>query len=159
MGLKRNILEIILVIIVIILAVFFGRTYFFDNKNDNVKSTEFASPEIKDKEIGNSFKVKLEFSDPSVFDHIMLSSKITTKKGEVDLGNFVVRDIRLWRVDGERIIDDTFSVDNQPLYIIINQKSGSQEKVIFEGELENKTELQTKNDEFNSTLTVTVSSN
>lgn len=159
MGLKRNILDIILVLALITLGILSCKLYFFDNNDDNIQSAKFSAPQINDSEVKNNFKVKLEFSDPSVFSHVMLSGKITTEKGDIEFGNFVVRDIRLWRVDGERIIDDTFSVDNQPLYIIINQKSGSQEKVIFEGELENKTELQTKNDEFNSTLTVTVSSN
>ena len=155
MKLQKYIIEIILITITVFLIIIIFRNFKSDTPIESYD--DFDVPDVQEAEIKNVFGIKLELSDPSVFSHVMLSGKVTTEKGDVDLGNFVVRDIRLWRVDGERIIDDTFLLDSKPLYITINQKSGTSEKVIFEGEISDSGEIQSVNDNFNSSLRITIS--
>jgi len=74
------------------------------------------------------------------------------------MGSFVVRDIRLWRLDGFRIINNQFKFKNQPLHLILNDITSGEPKTLFEGDINGPTTLNPTSQDIATKLNLTLKS-
>ena len=127
---KKYLIEILLLAL-IGAGIFFGYKYWFSGKNSVLSF--FEAPEVEQAKVKTGYTVQIKFSDPTALHNITLKGRVLTGKGEEDLGEFVVKDIRIWRPDGYRIIKDEVPVKNLPNHITISQKNDASEQVLFDG--------------------------
>lgn len=151
---KKYLLELLLVTMVVV-AILLGYRY-WSNSSSKVLSF-FDLPTIGPAKVKNGYTVQIKFSDPTALHNRALRGRVITTKGEEDLGEFVVKDIRIWRPDGYRIIKDTVEVKNLPEHITISERVDKSEKVLFDADIAlGKTTIKSTDPTISSSLVVTV---
>jgi len=150
----KFILEIILTIILVILVILLVCKETAAPKQS--LKNNFTTPEIEKAEPARDYILTLKFLNPKLLQNKKFSGKVITSSGEQTMGEFTVRDIRLWRLDGTRIINDQFKFKDQPLYISINDISLPEQKIIYEGDIGEMVTLEPK-ERNSSKLTISLS--
>lgn len=131
MALRRYILDVIIALIIAALIYYLWNEY-KPNKNDNGFS--FIAPSLEQAKQSHNYKLRLTFSSPEPLYKKTLRASIIHASGEESTGNFIVRDIRLWRTNGNRIINDEFTLPSQPLHITIYDTSDN--SALFESDID-----------------------
>ena len=118
----------------------------------------FAPPSVGPAQPSSNYILQLDFTVPAALYGRTLASKVITPSGEEEMGSFVVRDIRLWRLDGFRIINNQFKFKNQPLHLILNDITSGEPKTLFEGDINGPTTLNPTSQDIATKLNLTLKS-
>lgn len=136
-------------------GIYLGYKYWFEISSS--ASSYFSPPEVEQAKVKTGYFVIIKFSDPTVLHGKLLRGYVTTSTGEEDLGEFEVKDIRIWRTDGYRIIKDQIPVKYLPNHITISELIDKSEKVLFDADIKlGKTTIKTSDTNTRTRLTVTV---
>lgn len=95
----------------------------------------FEPPAFTPAKIKTGYLVQIKFSNPNALHDKILLGQVTTLKGEESLGEFMVKDIRIWRTDGYRIIKDQIPVKDMPNHITISQKTSNGNTILYNANL------------------------
>lgn len=129
---RKYFVDVVLLTILIALVAIILTNRSANKQSDNNNFTEpIVTPATKEV----SYKIQIGFTNPSALYEKILSAKVIGAGGEKELGSFVVKDIRLWNLDGTRIIDDQFTSSTKPDYITIYEKIDGQNRTLYEGDI------------------------
>ncbi len=154
MRIRKYLVDIFLVVAIIVIVGVLAR--YHGTQTDTKENSIFTTPIVEPATTDNNYTISLEFSAPSAMYNRILNLSVVTTDGNVDLGDFIVKDIRLWKVDGSRIINNEFSVASKPLFVTLYEHNGTQKTKLYEGEIEEATTLEPIDSQDNEQLIISV---